>query len=165
MSDIILASTSNIRKKLLESTNISFICKAPTIDEEKVKKEVINYDANTIATTCANEKALSISKEYPKHQVIGADQICLCDDVRYSKPMTTEKAIQQLTELNGKTHQLISAICIAQNKEIVWNEIVIVDLSMRLLTEKEIKDYVLEDQPLFSCGSYKYESLGKNLFK
>lgn len=164
MKSIILASSSKIRATLLQTTNLEFSIIAPSIDESLIKTKIYNPTPSKIAKKCATEKALSISKIHPQALVIGADQVCNHNDQLFSKPLSIEKAITQLTELNGKTHQLTSGLCIAKNSKIIWEHVEIVELTMKQLSLDEITTYVKEDLPLYSCGAYKYESLGNQLF-
>ena len=75
-----------------------------------------------------------------------------------------KKAIEQLYELNGKTHKLVSAFSICYDNQVVYSYVEEVKLKMRKLSKKSIKDYVEIDLPTSSCGSYRFEANGKYLF-
>ena len=161
---IILASNSESRLKILQETGIDFIQLKSNIDESLVKEKFKKKNANFIATKLAEAKALFISRENIKSYVIGADQICISKGKIFSKPKNKKKAIEQLSELNGKTHKLISAFSICYNNQVVYSYVEEVKLKMRKLSKKSIKDYVEIDLPISSCGSYRFEANGKYLF-
>ena len=161
---IILASSSSIRQQLLSQAGIDFMVQKPAIDEQQVKQSISSPTPQKIAQTCAYEKALSISRQHPKSIVIGADQVCTCNNKIFEKPITEINAVKQLSELSGKTHQLLSSICIVKSEALVWEHLEIVTLTMKNLTESEVINYIKLDQPLYSCGSYKYEENGQSLF-
>ena len=161
---IILASNSESRLKILYETGIDFKQLKSNIDESLVKEKYKKKNANFIATKLAEAKALFISLENRKSYVIGADQICISKGKIFSKPKNKKKAIEQLSELNGKTHKLISAFSICFDNQIVYNYVEEVKLKMRKLSKKSIKDYVEIDLPISSCGSYRFEANGKYLF-
>ena len=161
---IILASNSESRLKILYETGIDFKQLKSNIDESLVKEKYKKKDANFIATKLAESKALFISSENRKSYVIGAYQICISKVKIFSKPKNKKKAIEQLSELNGKTHKLISAFSICYNNQVVYSYVEEVKLKMRKLSKKSIKDYVEIDLPISSCGSYRFEANGKYLF-
>ena len=161
---IILASNSESRLKILRETGIDFIQLKSNIDESLVKEKYKKKNANFIATKLAEAKAIFISRENRKSYVIGADQICISKGKIFSKPKNKKKAIEQLSELNGKTHKLISAFSICYDNQVVYSYVEEVKLKMRKLSKKSIKDYVEIDLPISSCGSYRFEANGKYLF-
>ena len=161
---IILASNSESRLKILQETGIDFIQLKSNIDESLVKEKYKKKNANSIARKLAEAKALFISRENIKSYVIGADQICISNGKIFSKPKNKKKAIEQLSELNGKTHKLISAFSICYDNQVVYSYVEEVKLKMRKLSKKSIKDYVEIDLPISSCGSYRFEANGKYLF-
>ena len=161
---IILASNSESRLKILQETGIHFIQLKSNIDESLVKEKYKKKNANFIARKLAEAKALFISRENIKSYVIGADQICISKGKIFSKPKNKKKAIEQLSELNGKTHKLISAFSICYDNQVVYSYVEEVKLKMRKLSKKSIKDYVEIDLPISSCGSYRFEANGKYLF-
>ena len=161
---IILASNSESRLKILYETGIYFIQLKSNIDESLVKEKYKKKNANFIATKLAEAKAIFISRENRKSYVIGADQICISKGKIFSKPKNKKKAIEQLSELNGKTHKLISAFSICYDNQVVYSNMEEVKLKMRKLSKKSIKDYVEIDLPISSCGSYRFEANGKYLF-
>ena len=161
---IILASASKIRSKILQKTGMEFSVIISDIDEHKLKENMIKKSIPEMAIILASEKALNVSKTNPNSYVIGADQICNLNNNIFSKPDTMDKAIEQLKKLSGKTHKQTSGISLYFNSKLIWSGYEEAELTMYELNEKEIIKYLKIDKPFNSCGSYKYESLGINLF-
>ncbi|MEK9728078.1 MAG: Maf family nucleotide pyrophosphatase [Candidatus Margulisiibacteriota bacterium] len=154
---LILASSSSIRQTLLKKITPDFTIIPAHINERMYPP--------LAALELAKAKALHVSKNYPEHWVIGADQICHLNYKVFHKPETIENAIKTLMQLNGQTHTLKTAVSIAHNNKILWSLCENIELTMKSLTNDEITHYINRDLPLNSCGAYKYESLGKTLFK
>ena len=161
---IILASASKIRSEILKNTGLIFSVKISDVNEDELKKKLLNKSIQEEAKILACEKASDISQKNPNEYIIGADQICSLNNKIYSKPITMDNAIQQLTDLSGKTHKQTSAICLYYKNELVWSYVDEALLTMHELNNSEITRYLELDKPLNSCGSYKYESLGCHLF-
>ena len=161
---IILASKSESRLKVLKETGISFKQSKSGINENLIKMKNKRKNINSLAIKLAEEKALFISRSDRKSYVIGADQICESRGKIYSKPKFKKKAFDQLLELSGKTHKLVSAVSICYNNKVIWSYAEIVKMKMRKLSINVIKDYIELDLPLNSCGSYRFEANGKYLF-
>ena len=161
---IVLASKSESRLKILQQTGLAFTQIKSDIDEDLFKEKYKKKNSNFLATKLAEAKALFISNKYRKAYIIGADQICISKGKIFSKPKNKKKAIEQLSELNGKTHKLISAFSICYDNQVVYSYVEEVKLKMRKLSKKSIKDYVEIDLPISSCGSYRFEANGKYLF-
>ena len=161
----ILASESEIRKKILLDAGFEFDSHKPLIDEEKLKSENRSLTPINLSVLLAKEKALSVSKMFPDKHVIGGDQICLLGSKIFSNPKTASKAIENLQKLSGREHFQISGLAIVLNGNVVHEKHYKAVLKMRDLSLEEIQEYVEKDDPLMSSGSYKYESLGKDLFE
>lgn len=159
---LILASTSPYRRELLAKLGIPFQTQAPSYDEDLAKKQAVGLQPKDLAMTLARGKALSLSQE--DNCVIGGDQLLSLDGEIFGKPRTVEAAEKQLQKLNGKTHELITAVCVVYKKQ----EHLLLDitkLKMRNLSPQQIKNYIQMDQPLDCCGSYKIEKQGLSLFE
>ena len=105
---IILASASKIRYEILRKAGLEFSVIISDVDEEKLKKKIVNKSIKEKASILASEKALNVSITNPNSYVIGADQICNLNDKIFSKPKNINNAIEQLKELSGKTHKHVS---------------------------------------------------------
>jgi len=163
-SQIILASSSEARRKMLNDTGLIFKQYKSDIDEKAIKKNYKDINLDHLAKKLAESKALYVSNLKRKAYVIGADQICVKQSKVYSKPEFKKKAIEQLLELNGKTHKQISAVSVSYNNKIIWSHVEEVKIKMRKLSSQVLKNYVDLDLPLKSCGAYKFEANGKYLF-
>ncbi len=161
---IILASTSAIRKEILSESGLKFKAIAPDFDEEKAKKSLKKLSAKEKSIELACGKALSISKKFPDYFVIGSDQICEINGTEVSKSKNSPEAILQLKKLNSKSHNQNNAVVVAYKGKIIFKNFSKAKLQMRKLSEDEIKAYVKIDEAWGIAGSYKYESLGKYLF-
>lgn len=157
---LLLASTSPYRRELLEKLGLRFEIKAPICDEDAFKQQI--SDPVKLASTLAFEKAKSLATA--QNIVIGGDQLVSLDSQIFGKPHTFENACEQLSQMSGKTHELITTVCVFR-KEKPHPILNITRLKMRTLSKEQIKNYVHRDQPLDSAGSYKIEKSGLALFE
>ncbi|MBL6664848.1 MAG: septum formation protein Maf [Rickettsiales bacterium] len=167
--DIILASTSPVRKKILKEVGLNFKTISPTCDEDSLKKAFIenkpDFSMRSLAIFLSTKKALSISKNYPNSYIIGSDQVCEFEGKEVSKSQDAKQAISQLSKFNNKIHFQNNGVVVAKNGKVIFKNFSKVKLKMRKLTQLEIEKYVHHDQSWGCAGSYKYESLGKHLFE
>ena len=168
INKIILASRSEIRKKILNKNNI--ICEVipANIDEELIKESLLKEKATPeiISKNLAELKANKISEKNPTELVLGADSVIDLDGELISKPISREEAINILEKLNGKKHQLISSVCISKNGSMIWNSTDASTLTMKQLNLDEIKSYLskIKDKELYAYGVYQIEADGRSLF-
>lgn len=158
--EIILASGSPSRKKLLNSLKLNFKVLPHRVDEEKYKNRISNIPL--LCQTLAQEKALSIQQK--NSYVIGVDQMVSLNNTAFGKPKTKTKAVEILSTLQGKTHELISALYLQKPDGSCFKNLTINRLTMHPLTRPQIEFYLDQDQPYECAGSYKVESLGISLF-
>ena len=161
---VILASNSSIRKKILEDAGITFEVIASKIDEEELKKSFSSNNFKDCCLALAKAKALDVSNKQKNAYVIGSDQICCYEDEIFSKPLTKENCFKTLSKLSGNTHYQNCGISICKGGKEIWSHYAQAALTMKLLSDLEIKDYIDKDEPFMACGAYRFESLGKNLF-
>jgi septum formation protein len=161
---IILASSSAIRKKIMEDVGLDFEAISPDFDEEQAKNENPNLKIEDLALFLARGKALSISKKFPNHLIIGCDQICEVEGQKFDKSKDENEAFTQLKAMSGKTHYQNNGLVIALNDKIIFEKLTKVELKLRKISDDEIRSYIAIDKPWGSAGSYKYESFGKHLF-
>jgi septum formation protein len=159
---LILASTSKYRQVLLAQLGLSFTSLAPDFNEDSLKNKGLL--PRNLSSDLARHKAMAVFNLNPQSCVIGSDQVCVQGDKILSKPKTKEKAIEQLQLLQGKSHQLITAVSIIYpDGELAFiNETL---LKMRPLNEEQIIRYINLENPLDCAGSYKLESQGIKLFE
>lgn len=161
---IILASTSQIRKQILQSHGISFEAQKPIFDEDSQKHNYYHLQPQDLAIELAIQKALSLSVNLVDNYVIGSDQACEFNGQEISKSQNRQQAIEQLLKFSNNIHYQNNAVVVAKNSKIIFKNFTKVKLKMRNLTSKQIENYVDFDQSWGCAGSYKYESLGKHLF-
>ena len=168
VSKIILASKSKIRKKILQENEIDCEVKPAGVDEELVKKSLINEGANpeVISKNLAELKANKISQKSNGKIVLGADSIIDLNGIVISKPTNRTEALEILKKLNGKKHYLISSVCISKNGSMIWNYTDKAALTMKEMTTEELKNYLkkIKDEALYSYNVYQIEGEGRNLF-
>jgi septum formation protein len=163
-AEIILASSSPIRKNLLTAEGLQFQVVKPFYDEDTEKRKLPKMSTKKLAILLATEKALSVSKVFKNAYVVGSDQVCEFKESEISKSRNSAEALAQLTEFNGKTHFQNNATIVAFNGKVVFENFARVEMTMRQMSAQEIENYVNIDEPWGCAGSYKYESLGKHLF-
>lgn len=163
--ELILASSSQTRKDLMDRLRIDYRCISPDIDESADGE----LHADDLAKRLAYEKAHVISAEHPDAIVIGSDQVAWREHAPYDfigKPLTVENAIQQLQANSGKTVFFSTALSVQHFQS--GFETTLVEhyqVKFRELTLAEIERYIDIDQPLHCAGSFKCESLGISLFE
>ncbi len=162
---IILASSSSVRKQILNDVGLEFEAISPNFDEETAKKNNPHLSIKNLALFLAKGKALSISALHKNCLIIGSDQICEFENKAIDKSNNQDEAIKQLNTFNGKVHFQNNAVVVAYNNKIIFKKFSRVKLKMRKITHEQILSYVNSDQPWGCAGSYKYESLGKHIFE
>ena len=161
---IILASNSSIRQKILEDSGISFEVVPSEVEEEELKQSLSGNNFREYCLTLAKAKALDVSIKKKNAYVIGSDQICSYGEEIFSKPLTKENCFKTLSKLSGNTHYQNCGISICKNGKEIWSHYAQAALTMKSLSDREIRDYIDKDEPFMACGAYRFESLGKNLF-
>ena len=161
--DLILASTSKYRKALVERLGVPFRSEDPAVDESAWKSEMIGKAPLALAEALALAKASAVAARFPESVVIGGDQVVAFDDQILGKPGTDERAVAQLHEMSGRSHELITAmVVIAPGR--TFRETNVATLRLRPLSLRSIKRYVEADHPSDCAGSYKLEARGIALF-
>ena len=161
MPKIILASTSNARKLLLERLNIPFSIVAPDIDETPL----VNEHPSALALRLSEQKALAIAQQYPDAWIIGSDQTCALKQALYNKPITFNKAKQQLQIFSSNTVYFYTGICLMRlNSYQTFSDLELTKVHFKNLSNEKIDTYLKQDLPLECAGAFKAESLGISLF-
>jgi len=168
VKEIILASKSGVRKKILEENNIQFRVEPSNVDEDSVKESLLKEKATStiISKNLAELKANKISQKFTEEIVLGADSIIDLDGEIISKPNDREEALEILKRMNGKTHQLISSVCISRGGSMIWNYTDKASLTMKNMTFLELENYLkkISDKDLYAYNVYQIEGEGRNLF-
>ena len=168
VKEIILASKSVVRKKILEKNGIKCIVEPSNIDENLIKESLLkeNVTSELISKNLAELKANKISQKKSEKLVLGADSIIDLDGKIISKPLNRNDAFNILRKLNGKKHQLISSVCISKNGSMIWNYTDAANLTMKQMTNEELKLYLtkIKDNELYAYNVYQIEGEGRSLF-
>jgi septum formation protein len=161
---LILASTSKIRGTILKNAGLDFTPCQPLLDEDRAKALLGSATPKDVATTLAEQKALSLAKS--GDLIIGADQTLSCEGVLYNKPNLINQAHQHLLALRGKTHTLHSAVAIAQQGKIIWSICEDAQLTMRKFSDEFAASYIEKSGPtlMHTVGAYQLENRGAQLF-
>ena len=168
LNKIILASKSKVRKEILDKNNIESDVMPSNVDEDIVKESLIKEKATPeiISKNLAELKANKVSMKKTDQIVLGADSVIDLNGELISKPETREEAMKILKKLNGKSHFLISSVCVSKNGSMIWNHTDKAKLSMKNLSDEELKNYLskIPDETLYAYNVYQIESIGRNLF-
>jgi septum formation protein len=168
INKIILASRSEVRKKILNQNGINCEVIPADIDENQVKESLFEEKATPeiISKNLAELKANKVSEKKPNEIILGADSVLDLNGELISKPTNKKEALTILQKLNGQKHQLISSVCISKNGSMIWNFTDASTLTMKQLNLDEIKSYLakIKDKELYAYGVYQIEADGRFLF-
>jgi len=168
LNKIILASKSKVRKEILDKHKILCEVKPSNVDENVVKQTLISELASPeiISKSLAELKANKISLNERDRLVLGADSVIDLNGELISKPESREEAWEILKKLNGNKHNLISSVCISRNGSMIWNYTDKAELTMKKLSEQDLKAYLskISDEALYAYNVYQIEGEGRNLF-
>ena len=168
LNKIILASKSEVRKDILDKNNIKCVVEPSNVDEDPVKKSLLKEQASSeiISKNLAELKANKVSLKKTDEIVLGADSVIDLDGELISKPESRKEAMQILKKLNGKSHFLISSVCISKNGSMIWNYTDRAKLTMKNFSDDELKNYLskISDKTLYAYNVYQIEGEGRNLF-
>ena len=168
MKSIILASKSEVRKKILDENKIKCSVEPSNLDEDEVKKSLINQGATPelISKNLAELKANKVSQRRIGEIVLGADSVIDLNGKLISKPTNRIEAMSILSSLNGKSHFLISSVCISLDGKMIWNYTEKAEMKMKNFTQEELQKYLskISDKDLYCYNVYQIEGEGKKLF-
>ena len=168
LNKIILASQSKVRKEILDKNDIPNKVEPSNVDEDIVKESLLKEKAtpDIISKNLAELKANKVSLKKTDEIVLGADSVIDLDGELISKPKSREEALKILKKLNGKKHYLVSSVCISKNGSMVWNYTERATLTMKNLSDDELKSYLskIPDNALYAYNVYQIEGEGRKLF-
>ena len=165
---IVLASGSQTRARMLSAARVPFTVDAPHVDESMLK-DAMKAEAATAQDTAMALAELKAVRKSPEHQgalVIGADQILVCEDTWFDKPVDLDAARGTLAALSGRAHILQTAAVIVLDGAAIWRHSARATLTMRELAPTSIDRYLAQvgAAALSSVGAYQVEGLGAQLF-
>ena len=168
VNEIILASKSKVRKKILEDNKIRCRVEPSNVDEDNIKESLLKEKASPeiISKNLAELKANKISQKFINEIVIGADSVIDLEGEIISKPNDRNEALKILQKINGKTHQLISSVCISRGGSMMWNYTDKASLTMKNMSLLELEVYLkkISDEAIYAYNVYQIEGEGKSLF-
>ena len=166
---IILASSSGVRKKILDKYSIDNEVIHSNVDEEEYKISLLAEGATPLATSrnLAEIKSIKVSNKNPDRLVLGADSVISLNNELINKPINREEAFKILKKLNNSKHYLISSACISRNGSMIWNHTDSSELKMKNLSDNELLIYLakIETKTLLAYGVYQIEADGLELFE
>jgi MAF protein len=159
---LVLGSTSPFRREILQKLGLPFETAAPDIDESRRENET----PEQLVARLAEEKARAVAREFPNALIIGSDQVAVNDGEILGKPLTHERAIEQLQNASGQTVHFLTGLCLYNSAtENVQCEVVPFNVVFRELSPEQIEHYLQREQPYQCAGSFKSEALGIALFE
>ncbi len=168
LNKIILASKSKVRKEILDKNNINSYVVPSNVDEDMVKTSLLKEKASpeVISKNLAELKANKVSLKKTDEIVLGADSVIDLNGELISKPETRKEAMTILKKLNGKSHFLISSVCLSRNGSMIWNYTDKAKLTMKNLSNEELVNYLskISDETLYAYNVYQIEGEGRSLF-
>lgn len=167
--ELILASASATRRRLLEATGLRVTAISSDVDEAAIKQRlaVETASAEAVAQALAERKALVVSPQNPGAFVIGADLVLVCDGELFDKAGNRDEARDHLRRLSGRPHDLVSAVAVVRDGAVLWRHVEQPRLTMRPLTDDDIARYMAQagDEVMDSVGAYHLEGVGAQLFE
>ena len=166
---IILASKSEVRKKILDKNNFVSTVVPSFVDEDQVKDSLLAVGASPmlVSKNLAELKSTKVSNKHPDQIVLGADSVISLNDELINKPKTREEAFRILKKLNGSLHYLITSVCISKNGAMIWNFTDRSELKMKKFSDEQLKAYLkkIKTDTLLAYGVYQIEAGGLKLFE
>jgi septum formation protein len=163
-AEIILASKSKARRALLKNAGVKFTAVPANINEQKFAR---GLSAEKAALTLAKQKALHVAAKNPGALVIGSDQVLECNGKIFSKAKSKTDAQEKLKSLRGKTHKLISAVCVVRGKTVLWSHSDEALLTMHDFDDAFLRKYMGKAGSALTnaVGAYELEGAGAWLFE
>jgi septum formation protein len=162
---LVLASRSTSRSMLLRGAGVAFDIVTSGVDEAATKARMLDDGPKAVAEALAEEKALAVAVQ-TEGLVIGADQTLELAGALFDKAATMDEARERLQAFRGRTHQLHSAVAVAEGARVVWRETVSASLTMRDFSDAWLDGYLERggETLLGSVGCYQLEGEGAQLF-
>jgi septum formation protein len=164
--EIILASKSVARARILSDAGIPFAVVPSGVDEAAIKDRQGDADALELANILAGHKARETSNAHPHAFVIGADQVLECDGKLYDKAPDRAAARDRLRALRGRAHTLVNGLVVARGGIVLWHYEETVTLTMRSFSDAFLEAYLdaIGGAAMRSVGAYEIEGRGAQLF-
>jgi 7-methyl-GTP pyrophosphatase len=162
MQTLVLGSTSEFRRTILEKLNLPFLSAKPDIDESALANE----SPLALVERLAIEKAKAVANKFNDALIIGSDQVAVCDGDILGKPHNFENGFKQLRKFSGKAVVFYTGLCVYNNKtDKTLSLVEPFTVHFNELSDEEITNYLHAEQPYNCAGSFKSEGLGICLFE
>ena len=163
---VILASSSKTRVNYLKQHLDRILVVRHKVNEKKIKDEFIEKNFTDLVRLLAKKKAESVMEDYSKNIIIGSDQILVCEGKLINKSKNLSDAKNNLINLRGKRHTLISSLYVVKNKKFYFEETKKAEMLFKKISQKKIDEYVSQQnsEVLKSVGSYRIEDNSKYNF-
>ncbi len=163
---LVLASASPRRQELLRNAGISFVAHPADVDETPLSGEA----PRNCAQRLARGKAVAVWRKRPQELILGADTIVVVDGKILGKPADAQDAARMLRLLSGRTHQVITGVCLARSLRSVKDKVADHPPQLRIasettlvtmieLSDDEIRDYVATGEPMDKAGAYAIQGI------
>lgn len=159
-SDLILASTSSARRALMTGLGLAYTAVAPGVDEDVPEGTPPQHAVALLA----ERKARAVFSRHPQCLVIGADQLVSLQGKALGKPADVDAARRQLKGLRGRTHEILTGLCVIGPAFLV-NEVDVARLTVQSLTDDEVEGYLATDEWQGCAGAYRVEGRGQAIFQ
>lgn len=161
---LVLASSSEIRRAMLEQAGVDFESVASGIDE--AAEQARHQYPGSLAAALAEAKALAVSARRVGDLVIGSDSVVSVDDRIYTKPSNRDEAARHLRSFSGREIRLTSAVALARDGSLEWSVTDCARLGVRPLSESFIQAYLDAEWPKvgYCVGVFRLEGRGVQLF-
>lgn len=162
MPELVLASSSTYRQALLKKLGLPFQCASPDIDESALPGET----PQELTARLAIAKALALATRFPRHLIIGSDQVASIDNETLGKPGSEANARNQLRQASGRRVEFFTGLCLLNSETgAIQTSVERFAVHFRPLTDAQISSYINKEMPLDCAGSFKSEGLGIALFE
>ncbi|MBA1205178.1 septum formation inhibitor Maf [Pseudomonas capeferrum] len=162
MLPLLLASSSSYRRELLQRLRLPFTCASPDIDEQRLAGE----GAGDLVRRLSRQKAHALAGAYPRHLIIGSDQVAVLGEQILGKPHTFERACEQLLAASGQQVTFLTGVALLNSETGTCQvDCIPFTVNMRELDVACIERYVEAERPFDCAGSFKAEGLGVSLFQ
>ena len=156
MTSLYLASGSPRRQELLAQLGVSFERIVTGIEEKRAEGESAQQYVSRLAREKAQAGVALAPRDLP---VLGADTIVILNGEVLEKPHDTEHAARMLRKMSGQTHQVMTAVALADSQHVL-DCLVVTDVTFRVLTDDEIAAYIASGEPMDKAGAYGIQGLG-----
>ena len=167
-AELVLASASAARSRVLRDAGLAFVVEPAAVDEAALAASMTADGGGgaEVASALAELKAMRVASRHAGALVIGADQVLVCEGRLFAKPETADRARADLRALRGRTHELMSAVCVARDGQPLWRHLARARMAMRSFSDTFLEDYLeaTGEDALASVGAYQVEGLGAQLF-